>query len=190
MHTNLNEKGVFMKRTMLVVLIAAVFTSTFAQGWASSEGSCYVKGDMNLSAGLSVGYFGAYATFDYAFHDAISGGACIGFNGHDVGFYRVSYIPILVRASFHPFNLTALADKIKIRDKLDVYGGLCMGYTIGWDRWEGVGLDVFSGSRGHFTFRENLGARFYPTPKLFVYAEEFGGYHAFGFLNFGVGLKL
>ena len=35
-------------------------------------------------------------------------------------------------SEFYPFNLKVLADKVNVRDKLDVYIGLASGGRIGW----------------------------------------------------------
>ncbi|HEX2956297.1 MAG TPA: hypothetical protein VHO70_05680, partial [Chitinispirillaceae bacterium] len=169
------------------VLVSAVFTLTFAEGWATSEGSCYAKGDKNISAGLSMFHLGVYGMFDYGFHDAISGGGGIGFNGYTNGWWKEYYIPIVVRASFHPLNLAVLADKVPVRKKLDPYVGIVTGFIIGNAKWDGIGPEGSSYDVGGFVFREHIGARFYPSSKFYLYAEESG---AFGWINLGAGLKL
>ncbi|NLD99659.1 MAG: hypothetical protein GX640_07270 [Fibrobacter sp.] len=155
-----------MKRALLLVIAAAIFSSTFASGWATSDGSCYAKGDKNLSVGLNFYWWGNYATFDYGIHDAISIGGGIGYN------YWWGNFPIVVRGLFHPFNLTVLSDKIAIRDKLDVYAGLM--------------LYILPGRSNYSPIRENFGARFHFSPKFYAFAEESG---AFGYLSLGAGLK-
>ena len=49
--------------------------------------------------------FGFYVAYDMGFHDAISGGVATGFNGYSLD-YLLFAVPFLVRAAFHPFNLT------------------------------------------------------------------------------------
>jgi hypothetical protein len=177
-----------MKRVAIIVVTLAFFSSTFAQEWANSKGSCYVKGNMNVSTGFSLIHFGGYGLFDYALHDAISVGAELGYNGYSFSsFWRYNYVPVAVRGSFHPFNLAVLADKIKIRNKLDPYAGLSMGWNIGWATWRVSGVEIGSHHTGGFLFRENIGVRFYPTQKFYVNFEEGGG---LGLFNFGVGFKL
>ena len=163
--------------------IANIFA---AEDWATSAGSCYAKGDKEISAAVSFFYLGAYGAFDYGFHDAISGGAAIGFNGYSLYGWSYNTVPVLVRAGFHPFNLTYLQDKIKIRDKLDVYIGPSVGWSFGWTSWSGSGIQGSAVGWGGLIFREYLGARYYFMPNLSVFAEDCGG---MGVINIGLTLK-
>lgn len=96
-------------------------------------------------------------------------------------------MPILARGSLHPFNLSVWAEKIKIRNRLDPYVGLSMGWNIGWASWKGSGVKLHTPGTGGFILRENIGVRFYPTSKFYVNFEEGGG---LGLFNFGVGFKM
>jgi hypothetical protein len=181
-----------MKKILLATLVVSLFQiANSGQDWATSSGSCFAKGDLNISAGLSVWWLGFYGTADYAIHDAISVGGGIGYNGYSFdSYYRYNYLPIAVRGSFHPFNLKVLADKIGIRDKLDTYIGISTGWNIGWSTRKKD--DIYypyhnEPSVGGFLFRENIGARYYFLPNFYGYAEEGAG---FGNFNFGVGFKL
>lgn len=177
-----------MKRSAVIVLAMAIFCSTFAADWATSQGSCYTKGNMNVSTGVSLYHFGAYGIFDYAIHDAISIGGELGYNGYSFSpYWRYNYFPVAVRGSFHPFNLAVWSDKIPIRNKLDPYLGLAMGWKIGWETERVSGSSVEATRIGGFLIRENIGVRFYPTSKFYLNFEEGGG---LGLFNFGVGFNL
>ncbi len=181
-----------MKKILFAALVVSLFQTAYTEeDWATSSGSCFAKGNINLSAGLCVLWLGFYATGDYAIHDAISLGGGIGYNGHIYdSYHRHNYVPIAVRGSFHPFNLKIIADKIPIRDKLDTYIGISTGWRIGWtSRRDGAPSEesLQLPDIGGFLFRENIGARYYFSPNFYGYAEEGAG---FGNFNFGVGLKL
>lgn len=179
-----------MKKILLAALIVSLFQTVHAeQDWATSSGSCFAKGDLNITAGLSVLWLGGYAMADYAVHDAISVGGGVGYSGYSFStVWRYNYFPIIARGSFHPFNLKVLADKIPVRDKLDTYIGLSLGWRIGWVTWKGADANnQREPDVGGFYARENIGARYYFIPNFYGYAEEGG---AFGNFNFGVGFKL
>ena len=95
-------------------------------------------------------------------------------------------MPIVARGAFHPFNLKALADKIKVRDKLDAYVGVSSGWNIGWASYRESGVEPDDPSVGHFIIREYLGVRFYPSEHFYLFAEEGCG---LGLFNLGVGFK-
>jgi hypothetical protein len=177
-----------MRRAALIVMTMAFFCGTFAQEWASSNGSCYAKGNMNVSTGISALHFGGYGLFDYAIHEAISVGGELGYNGYGHNsLWRYNYMPIVVRGSFHPFNLAVLSEIVKIKNKLDPYAGISMGWNVGWATWRSSDVKLDAPSTGGFIFRENIGVRFYPTSKFYLNFEEGGG---LGLFNFGVGFKL
>lgn len=176
-----------MIRAAIMVVTMAFFYSAFAEEWANSDGSCYVKGNMNVSTGISALHFGGYGLFDYAIHDAISVGAELGYNGYGNSLWRYNHVPIVVRGSFHPFNLAVLSEKVKIKNKLDPYAGISMGWNIGWATWESSDIKLGTPATGGFIFRENIGVRFYPTSRFYLNFEEGGG---LGLFNFGVGYKL
>ncbi len=158
-----------------------------SKNWANSTGSCYGKGDMNVTIGFPIWPWGFYGSFDYGFHDCISGGGGLGYYGYSFNsFWDYRFVPFVVRGAFHPFNLSVLADKVKVRNKLDVYGGISMGFRIGYAKWEGLGEKLKSPAVGGFVFREYIGIRFYPTENFFLTAEEGGLMWLF---NIGVGLK-
>jgi hypothetical protein len=160
--------------SLIFILIFALFYQTNSQDWATSAGSCYAKGDKMLDIGVPLPFYplGFHAAFDYGFHDAISGGGGIGFRTY---YFHPTYLTFLARAAFHPFNLTVLQDKIKVRDRLDVYAGLTF--------WFGPSLD---GYWPDYWFREYIGARWHFSPKVSVFIEDCGG---FGYLDGGLTIK-
>ncbi len=177
-----------MKRFFVLLLFVVFSSSIYAQNWATSESSCFAKGDFSVSAGLGIGWFGFFAIGEYAINDAISVSVATGYQGYGFSdWYRYNYIPIVARGAFHPFNLKVLSKKIKIRNKLDPYAGLGLGYHIGWaselKKNEFIGTPT---GVGHFSFREFLGAKFYLSDKFYLTLEEGGG---LSWLNFGVGMK-
>ena len=183
-----------MRRLILAVacLVAMGVSMVSGQDWATSEGSCYKKGDINIGLGIPLYPFGVYAEGDYGFHDAISGGLGVGFvtSSHSVA-HSYNEIPVLARASFHPFNLAVLSTKIpaNIRATLDPYVGLYVGWRFGWASWNS-GYGNLPGSAlpliGGFDLREHIGVRWYPMTNFYLFAEEGMG---FGWMNIGAGLK-
>lgn len=178
-----------MKRISLCILVSAflyVGTSSAAD-WATSEGSCFGQWSKNISVGMSLLHFGFFTAFDMGVHDCISAGIATGYNGYGhTTVWRYNYVPIAGRAAFHPFNLQVLADKVRVRDKLDVYLGLASGGRIGWAKWEGSGDELSEPDVGGFFVREYIGIRFFPKPNFYLVAEEGSG---LGTLNLGVGFK-
>lgn len=172
-----------MRRFVIPLLYLALSGSVFASDWATSEGSCYAKGNLNIGGGLGVGFFGAFVSADYGIHDAISIGGATGYNGFGYGWGRLNLVPVYVRGAFHPFNLKVLTDKISIRSKLDPYAGLAAGWTFSWYS----NLDLgYSDNSFYSPVREYLGVKFYPKGNIYLMAEEAGG---LSWINFGVGYK-
>jgi hypothetical protein len=147
----------------VVFLALGLAGAAAAADWATAEGSCFKKGDMQITAGLSPWYFGPFGEFDMAFHDCISGGGSVGINWMFDPFWTETRIPIIFHAAFHPFNLKVLSEKIKVRDKLDPYVGIGTGWTFGW--WGGD-VSPTNNFIGGFTLRETIGARWFFSPKL------------------------
>lgn len=175
-----------MKRLFALLFCIVFSSSIYAQNWASSEGSCFEKGDFNISAGLGIGWLGFFVIGEYGINDAISASIATGYQGYGHNpYWRYNYVPIVARAAFHPFNLKVLSNKIPIRSKLDPYAGLAMGWHIGWAS-DLKDLGLSSPSVGGFKFRELIGAKFYPTEKFFVTFEEGGG---LSWINLGAGFK-
>ena len=167
-------------RIALVCTLVALFaTAPRAEEWATGVGSCFAKGDKIIDVGIPFPFFqiGVHGAFDYAFLDAISAGGGIGVHytypylGGDI-----AYLSFVLRGAFHPFNLSVLRDKIKIRNKLDVYGGLAL-----------IAGPALDGSSYLFPVREFLGARWHFSPKISCFLEDCGG---FGYLDGGISFNL
>jgi hypothetical protein len=172
------------KRILLAAFVACLSLSTTvaAGDWATGSGSCYARGDKYLDIGVALPMFvlGTHVAFDYGFHDAISGGGGIGFRYYYYGAagypWDAAYITFLGRAAFHPFNLKVWADKIKVRDKLDVW--------VGPTFWI---APMLNGVPFDWGVREYLGARWHFTPKIGVFLEDCGG---FGYIDGGLTIQL
>jgi hypothetical protein len=164
---------------LFCAFVAIAATGMHAEEWATGVGSCFAKGDKIIDVGIPFPFFqiGAHGAFDYAFLDAISAGGGIGvqytypYLGGDV-----AYLSFVLRGAFHPFNLSALRDKIKIRDRLDVYGGLAL-----------IAGPALDGNSYLFPVREFLGARWHFSPKISCFLEDCGG---FGYLDGGISFNL
>lgn len=157
-------------------LLLGLSSAIFSADWATSSGSCYKQGDKNLEIGMPVPFysFGLHASFDYAFHDAISGGGGLGFQ-HAWG-NGYNYFDFALRGAFHPFNLTVLSNKIPVRDKLDTYVGLVAYLHAGLDNTPDPYVPVWG----------LIGARWYFTPTISVFLEHCP---AFGNLDCGICFK-
>jgi hypothetical protein len=140
-----------------------------AEQWANDKESAYTWNSQQIQIGLALAPVGLVAAYEYGFHEAISGGIATG-----VMTDPNVYIPLIFRAAFHPFNLQSIHDRIAIRDKLDVFAGLAMGFEIGSDAPQ------------HFMFREYLGVKFFFDSKFGVFVEDCGG---LGFLTLGLTMK-
>ncbi len=162
---------------LAIVIAIQIFSVSAIQAadWATSEGSCYAKGDKNLDVGIPIPMYplGVHAAFDYGFHDAISAGGGIGFRSY---WFEPTYLTFVFRGAFHPFNLAVLKDKIKVRDKLDVYIGPAFYFGPSLD---GYVPDVW--------FREYIGARWHFSSKISCFLEDCGG---FGYIDGGISFKL
>lgn len=180
-----------MKNKIIIFLFCGLLvasTSALADDWSTSTGSCYGQGSANISFGFIAYYLGAFAAFDYGFHDAISGGIAIGYNNwHYSNIWTYSQVPVVARVAFHPFNLKAIADHVGIRDKLDVYIGIASGWRVGWANYRLSGIQPAEPTVGGFFVREYIGARYYPSKNFFVVAEEGSG---LGWFLIGIGFNL
>jgi hypothetical protein len=82
-----------------------------------------------------------------------------------------------------------LADKVPVRDKVDVYAGLAMGFRIYTAKYESGGYDekISTDAVDRFRFSAIIGGRYFFTEKFAAYLEETGGSH--GIINFGASMK-
>ena len=184
-----------MKRILAVLTALLVITAIlFSNAEAQSK-----KGESVLTAGLGLGYPGAYGTagmppiflsFDHAVVPNISAGGIVSFSTskyewggvHDYK-WSYSYIFVGARGAYH------FADQIKDLKNTDLYGGLTLGYHIVSAKFDGVNEKEFpySAGGGYFHFGIYVGGRYYFSPKVAATAEL--GYDI-GFFKIGVSYKL
>jgi hypothetical protein len=183
-----------MKRYMGMVILAfsiLLFSASNSPvySWGNGEGSCYAKGDKLGSAGLSFYYFGLLAAFDYGLHDCISAGLGVGYNTRSrfQGDIRDHYFPVVARAAFHPFNLDALAEKVAIRNLVDIYVGLTAGWAFGFQS-QAKGSNYYDSEESiqHLILREYVGMRYHFNDKWSLFIEDCA---YLGFLSFGITKK-
>lgn len=154
--------------SFLLALLLLAGTQSFAQ---------YAKGDklLNVGVGLSSYYGGGLpigASLEFGVTDQISVGPQIDYYtwGYNFGAgyrYRYTFIPVAIRGSYHVNELLNLNN-----DKLDLYGGLALGYYI----------SSYSDNSGYTGFYDNaygnrvlfglhIGGRYYFKEKLGAFAE-------------------
>ena len=161
--------------TLCAALLMIAMTAGRAPvyGWGNGEGSAYAQGNIIGSLALSFHHFGAYGAFDYGLHDCISAGAAVGYDGYKQLDVRYNHIPLMARVAFHPFNLSVLADKIIIRDMVDVYLGITTGVLfIAINK----GDEILAGNseKTGFRVREYLGMRYAFTERWGFFVEDCG----------------
>lgn len=171
----------YSKKIAFIAAAVAAFglAASADDSWSTSAGSCYQKGDKSVNVGLMFPYIGLYGAFDYGFHDAISGGVTVGYYNYSVGVLdyndSYTYIPVAVRGLLHIQNLTVLKQYLPIRDKLDIYVGLAIGYDIGFYTWpDPITGQTETVGASDFVLRENVGIRYYFTPKIAAFIEDAG----------------
>ena len=159
-----------------------VGTQSFAQ---------YQKGDKLLNAGIGLSsYYGGGlpigASFEVGITDEISVGAQIDFYtwGYNFGGYkwRYTFVPVAVRGSYHVNELLNLNN-----EKLDLYGGLALGYYISSFKDNSGYSGLYNNAYGNqVLFGVHLGGRYYFKPNLGAFAEVGYGVSA---LKLGVTFK-
>ncbi len=159
-----------------------VGTQSFAQ---------YQKGDKLLNAGIGLSsYYGGGlpigASFEVGITDEISVGAQLDFYtwGYNFGGYkwRYTFVPVAVRGSYHVNELLNLNN-----DKLDLYGGLALGYYISSFKDNSGYSGFYDNAYGNqVLFGIHLGGRYYFKPNLGAFAEVGYGVSA---LKLGVAFK-
>lgn len=156
-------------------LVSSLFiVALLACGTAHAQ---YQKGDklLNLGIGLN-GYYGGGlpigASFEYGITDQISVGAQVDFYtwGYNFGSgynYRYTFIPIALRGSYHFNELLNLNT-----DKVDLYGGVQLGYYISSYSDNSGYSGVYNNGYGNKAlFGVHLGGKYYFKPKLGAFAE-------------------
>lgn len=165
-----------IKKLFAVLILSGLgITASFAQA--------YEKGNNLLNVGIGLG--GGFGTpiglsFEHGFSDKISGGAYVAYASKDqnlgFGSYKYTYILTAARASYH-FDLDV--------ENLDTYIGAILGYNIASAKWSGAGAGP-AASAGGIIYGGHVGARYYVSEKIGVFAEA--GY-GLGSLNAGVTFK-
>lgn len=187
------------KCVLLSVLIAMSLSGTlFAQG------SSYDKGDLLVNAGLSLGYYGygfsgnrtgvtipVTIWAEYGLTDQISVGPYVGFARWRYDFqndnYSWRFLTLGGRGTFHLTELlNEWTDGDLNEEKLDLYGSILLGAEI--RSYNGPELFFEDETDVVVRLGSVLGARYYLNQRLGLYIE--GGRGTFGYLNFGVSVKL
>jgi hypothetical protein len=183
-----------MKRILAVLTVVIVVTALLV----SVSNAQSKKGESVITAGLGLGYPGAYGSagmppifvaFDHAFAPNISGGGIVSYSTSSyswgVNDYKWSYSYIFVgaRGAYH------FADQIKDLKNMDLYGGLTLGYHIVSAKFDGRDehLVAYNAGGSYFGFGIFVGGRYYFSPKFAATAEL--GYDI-GILKIGVSYKL
>jgi hypothetical protein len=163
----INKQLINMKKTLLMLFVAAVLSVTTDKAFAQFE-----KGDKLLNLGIGGGGYGFYGggfavggSFEVGIHDFISVGAQADIRFYSYGYLyaaKSSYValPIAARGSYHYGK-----HFLKI-DKLDLYAGPALGFNID-------GNDYYTASP--IVIGAFAGARYYFKPAMGVFAELAGG---------------
>ena len=180
-------------RNMIMVLIAFVAITVLLTSGSYSQAK---NGENVITAGLGLGYPGAYGTmgmppifvsFDHGIQSKVSVGGVVSFSTSKYSFttddWSYTYIFVGARGAYH------FGDLIKDNKDFDLYGGLTLGYHIVSSSFSGKDekLHVYSPGAGYFGFGIFVGGRYYFSPKWAATAEL--GYDI-GFLKIGISYKL
>lgn len=147
----------------------------------------FKKGDNIVNAGIGVG---SGIPIEVSFEHAIIDGLIKGENGSigigaygswysdkdkisGYGTWKYNHIVLGARGAFH----------YQFVDKLDTYAGVMLGYNIASSKWDGAGESSISASGSEFDFSVFVGARYFFTPGIGVYAEA-----GYGVANISVGV--
>lgn len=171
----------------------------------------YAKGDVLINPGISLGGYGygygnVYGNYtgapalsvnaEYNVTDQIGVGAYVGYQSRAykvLGYTnRWSAFGFGARGVFHASKVLndALGSSIN-EEKLDIYGGLSLGYeTYSWRYDDGFGVNRFgyNDSAGGLVLGGILGVRYMFSPNIGAFAEL--GRGAFGVFTLGATFKL
>lgn len=179
-----------MKKTLLMIVVAALFSVTSEKAFAQFE-----KGDKLLNAGINLGGgngfgggFGLGASYEQGVHDFISVGGQADFVSWSNGFagykWKYNFFTIAARGSYH------FGKHFLTIDKLDLYAGPVLGYTIANYKAPGGYSGFYDNDYGSgVTVGVFAGARYYFKPTTAVFAELGGGTRALVPLKAGVTFK-
>jgi hypothetical protein len=173
-----------MKKLLSLSFLLAVLLITSFKGFSQA----YKQGDklLNATVGLNSGYGGLGGatiplgiSFEVGITEAISVGGfadytSFKYSGYDYGW---SFLYFGGRGSYHVNELLKITN-----DKLDVYGGLGLGYYTA--SYSGTANPLYTGAYGGSIFFTGfVGGRYYFTDKIGAVVELGGG----GVSNFKVG---
>jgi hypothetical protein len=178
-----------MKKILLAVLGLSVFTSV-SRAQSSSDG--FAKGDnvVNLGIGLGTPFFsGGYSSslpinptisFEHGIGNAISVGAELSYATAKDSYYGIKYSATYVgaRGSYH------FGDALQLDKKIDLYGGVGLGYVIVSVSDNTDHLAATGSAAGYGLY---AGGKYYFAPSTAVYAEL--GYQSLSYLNIGIAFK-
>lgn len=178
---------------VLSVLTVILLTAALAVSPSNAQGK---NGESIITAGLGLGYPGAYGTagvppiflsFDHGIVHNISVGGIVSFSTSTYEWvadkWSYSYIFIGARGAYH------YAHHIKGLKNTDLYGGLTLGYHVVSAKFSGRDerLIPYKAGGSYFGFGIFFGGRYFFSPKFAATAEL--GYDI-GFLKLGVSYKL
>ena len=161
-----------MKNILSTLIVIALLGMTSQSVFAQQ----FEKGDKLVNVGIGLGsYYGGGvavgAAFEYGITDFISVGAQADFYtwGYNFGGgykYRYTFLPIAARGSYH-FGKHFLEV-----DKLDLYGGVALGYYISSFKDDSGYSGVYNdGYGGKGLFGVFGGGRYYFKPNIAGFAE-------------------
>ena len=171
------QDDVFQKGDLVLGVGVGLGNNLGGTGYKSSIPPIVITGEYGLTDALikktgkgyvGVGGYLAYTANKYSWGD---------YNGEDAG-WKYSYIVVGGRGAFH----------YQFVDKLDTYAGAIVGYNIASSSTYGPSgwSSNYTNSVGGFTYSTFVGARYYFTEKIAVYAEA--GY-GFNLLEAGLAFK-
>src|SRR5512140_3131038 len=174
----------------IVVLLAASMMNSSAV----AQTTMFHEKDMLISGGIGIsgyGYYGTstipfFAMFEMGVAPKISVGGMIGYSGssEEWGYGKASwtYIPILVRGSYH---------FLEGQKNMDAYVGAGLGFSIvsssvtyNDPTFQGFG---FSAGGSYMFFDAHVGGRYFFSPQWAGLAEV--GFSALGYLRLGITYK-
>ncbi|CAG5010343.1 hypothetical protein DYBT9275_04697 [Dyadobacter sp. CECT 9275] len=179
-----------MKKIFLMLFVAAILGFTSGKAFAQFE-----KGDKLVNVGLNLGGgdgfgggIGLGASYEQGIHDFISVGAQADFVTWKYGYFgynwRYNFFTVAARGSYH------FGKHFLTMDKLDLYAGPVLGYTIANYSAPGGYSGIYENNYGSgVTVGVFAGARYYFKPTTAVFAELGGGNRSFVPLKVGITFK-
>ncbi|MES2690630.1 MAG: outer membrane beta-barrel protein [Bacteroidota bacterium] len=181
-------KKLLLKISMIAALAVSGLSNTNAQVYEQGKGQLNVGlgiGSTLTATGFNTTIPPIGVSYEYGFHENISGGAYLGYSGADYEFagykWTYSYIIVGARGSWHFDFLDS--------DKLDPYAGLLLGYNIASvsvEKPAGATYTPPVATAGGVVIGGHLGMRYHFNEKLGAFAEL--GY-GIAFLQLGVTAK-